>query len=160
MAAKRPAKKPAEASPLDVRGPFVPEGPIEWAVLAELDPATLTSVAFRVLNRHRVRSMWDLDAPRSWDVVPGKKRHAALIQTAPGSMLGETYLAEAISREVPTAVYALGFAGCDDPDHGLPSVALYVGGAVAPKRTGASSGDPFDVAEALGCTRRGSFRGT
>lgn len=161
MAAKKPAKKAVETAPLDVRGPFVPEGPIAWAVLAELDPATMIAVAFRFMNRHRIRSMWDLDAPRSWDVVPGKKRHSALIETAPGSTLGETYLAEAISRVVSTPVYAIGFAGYDDPDHGLPSVALYVGGEVTPAmaRPRASSDDPFDVAEALGCTLRGSFRG-
>lgn len=164
MAAKQ---KPVPAW-LDVRGPFRREGRIEWAILAELDPATLTSAAFRIRHEHQARSMWDLDEPRSWDVVVGQAKHSALIETAPGSSSTEVGIAEALSKELPTPVYTVAFVGYDDPDHGLPAIERYLGGKRAliwmaeddgslptvPGPPGVPRDDPFDFAEALGCALR------
>lgn len=170
MAAKK--KSTAEKPLLDVSGPFESEGPLEWAILAQLPPAALTSFAFRFMDRHVVRSMWDLAEARSWCVVPGTKEHCALIQTSPGSSSSEIDLARALSKDSKTPVYALGFAGYDDPDHGLPSITRYDGGksgliwmagsdeddaptVAGPK--GIPCDDPFEFAAAHGCQLRSYF---
>lgn len=164
------AKKTADPKPLDVRGPFAKEGPLEWAILAEIAPAELTVCAFRLMNRHVVRSMWDLDEPRSWCVVPGTKKHHALVETAPGSSSTEIEIARALSKDAPRPVYALGFVGYDDPDHGLPFITRYDRGksgliwmadsgdlTTVPGPRSVPCDDPFAFAEALGCVLRPYF---
>jgi hypothetical protein len=164
-------KKSRGAKPtLDVSGPFESSGPLEWAILAQLPTPEMTSLAFRFMNRHVVRSMWDLEDERSWCVVAGTKKHCALIETAPGSTSTEIDLARALSKDLQTPVYALCFAGYDDPDHGLPSITRYDAGAsgliwmadandvptvAGPK--GIPSLDPFEFAAGLGCQLRPYF---
>lgn len=160
------------ASAIQVTGPFESEGPLEWAILAELPAPELTALAFRFMHRHVVRSMWDPDEPRSWCVVSGTKKHSALIETAPGSSSSEADLATALSKDMKAPVYALGFAGYDDPDHGVPSIMRYDAGKsgliwmadtdedevpmVAGPR-GVPCKDPFELAAALGCELRPYF---
>lgn len=167
MAAKK--KSTTAKLAVDVSGPFESEGPLEWAILAQRASAELTSFAFRFMNRHRVRSMWDLAAPRSWCVVPGTKKHCALIQTSPGSSSTEIDLARALSEDSKTPIYALAFAGYDDPDHGLPSITRYDAGksgliwmadsdaATVAGPKGIPCDDPFEFAAAHGCQLRPYF---
>jgi hypothetical protein len=116
--------------------------------------------------------MWDLELEeqRSWRVVPGTKKHCALIETAPGSSSTEIDLARALSKDLQTPVYALCFAGYDDPDHGLSSITRYDAGTsgliwmadandgptvAGPK--GIPCDDPFELAAAFGCHLRPYF---
>lgn len=154
-----------------VSGSFEPEGPLEWAILTPIPPVDFEARAFRFRNRHIVRSMWDLDAPRSWCVVQGTKKHSALIETMPGSACTEIDLARELSKEWKTTVFALGFAGYADPDHGLPYITRYDEGESgliwmassddehpAPQFVAGPKGipheDPFRFADALGCKLR------
>jgi hypothetical protein len=125
------------------------------------------------MNRHVTRSMWDLEGGRTWHVAPGTKKHSALIETAPGSSATEVDIARALSKDSSTPVYALGFTGYDDPDHGLPFITRYDAGkssliwmpsddeddelptVAGPK--GIPCDDPFEFAEALGCKLRRYF---
>jgi hypothetical protein len=164
-------KKPAPE--IEVRGPFVSEGPIEWAMLAPAALADLEKTVFGFRHRRVVRSMWDLDAPRSWCVRPGTKQHRALIETAPGSTGSGTDLAKELSRACDAAVYLVELVGYDDPDRGLPSITRFDRGkqglvwmapyddddaGLAPKTVAGPRGvpcdDPFDFAAALGCDLR------
>ena len=150
---------------------FEAQGRIEWAILAPASVETLREI----MSRHA----WDIDEDvQSWCIVKGKKKHSAVIETAPGSSGVEIGLAEAISKKLGTTVYALGFAGYDDPDHGLPSITRYEPGkkgaliwmapydgddAPPPPKTvagpkGVPCDDPFDFADALGCKLRSYFR--
>jgi hypothetical protein len=173
---QRPSKSKRAASKSTVavdRVPFVKEGRIEWAVLAESAAADLEAFAADFFEIEP-----DFDAHRSWGVVDGKKTHSALIETAPGSAAGERDIAKALAKKLGTTVYALAFSGYDDPDHGPPYIDRYARGAhgtiwMAPcydddggrleiRRPvkgppGIPSDDPFDFAAALGCDLRRYF---
>lgn len=156
---------------IKVTGPFEQEGPLEWAVLASMPSEQLEERAFRFKNRHVIRSMWDLDAARTWRVVKGTKKFHALIETASGSFAPQEDFTRQLSRECKTSVYVLGFAGYADPDRGLSFIRQYDSGesgliwmgsshdggpsskTVAGPR-GVPNRDPFEFAEALGCKLR------
>lgn len=104
-------------------------------------------------------------------VVAGTKKHAAVIETAPGSSGTEDELAAALSKRLRATVYALGFAGWNDPDHGLPHITRYDDGKsglvwmaesdddlgdpeTVPGPPGLPCDDPFELADALGCPLR------
>ena len=127
---------------------------MEWAILAQIPPLELESRAFRSKNRHIVRSMWDPEAPRSWCVVRGTKTYSALIETMPGSTSTEIDLARELSKEWQTTVFALGFAGYDDPDRGVPYIARYEGGTSVSEPERPLREDPFRFAAKLGCKLR------
>jgi len=131
---------------------FESEGRIEWAILAPAPVKKLEEIVAK-LRAPYFSAGDDEDEPRSWCVVKGKKKHAAVIETAPGSSGTEIDLAKALSKQLGAIVHALGFAGYDDPDHGIPHVTRYEGG----KAVHTSEDDPFDFADEHGCALRSYF---
>ncbi len=160
---------------LRARGAFEAQGNVVWAVLAPISAAALEDHAMRA---------WRLDddedgepEPRSWCVVAGKKTHAVLIETEPGSDSGDGDIAKPLSKQLDKPVYSVGFSGYDDPDHGLPYIQRYDAGKsgviwmaptyddedLPPLKTvagpkGVPCTDPFDFAKALGCDLRKFWR--
>jgi len=155
---------------------FRAEGRIEWAILAATSAKRLEALVTELEANPFALDDDDKD-PQSWTIVPGKKKYAAMIETAPGSTGTERDLAAALSKKLRSTVYTVGFAGYDDPDHGLPYIERYDDGKTAliwmapsddddglgePKTVAGPEGvpcdDPFDFAEALGCSLRTYFR--
>jgi hypothetical protein len=143
---------------------------LEWALLVPVDAAKLEARVARFFDEDPA----ELDR-RSWLVRAGTGKHAAVIETEPGSSSTEAELAKVLSKELAVTVWALGFVGYDDPDAGLPYVDRYDGGRRrhvwmapyddgeggefeeperAPGPEGVDADDPFALAAALGCELR------
>jgi hypothetical protein len=148
---------------------FEPAGQIEWAILAPANAEALREIVVELWSKQLGFDI-DEDEPQSWCVVPGTKKHSAVIETEPGSSSTEVDLAAALSKRFRATVYAIGFSGYDDPDRGLPHMSRFDDGKegliwmaksyddelgepeTVPWPVGIPEGsDPFEFAKALGC---------
>lgn len=173
----KPKAKATKAPPKAAIDPrFRKEGRIEWAVLVPVAAAKLEAMVAKLNAKPHYLDDDEEDLePRSWCVLAGSRQHSALIETEPGSTSTETELARDLSKQLGKTIYALGFAGYDDPDHGLPYIQRYDDGTagliwmaptyddefpepetVAGPR-GVPAKDPFEFASALGCELRAFY---
>lgn len=143
---------------------------LEWAILVPVD-----AVRLELLVRSLDVGVYVLDPEdeedgelHTWHVVAGSGEYAAVIETAPGSSGAEIELATELARAVGATVYAVGFVGYDDPDHGIPSIVGCDGETqrliwmaetfddelpdveLSPGPAGVPADDPFGFTEALG----------
>lgn len=146
---------------------------LQWALLVPLDAATLR----RHVERYATHALgWNLDEddPSLWSIMPGTGQYSAVLETEPGSSGTEVELAKWLA-DLGLVVYAVGFSGYDDPDHGLPYIECYGGKepglvwsmpdvdfegdpnlATVPGPDGVPCDDPFAFTLALGCDLRSS----
>ena len=146
-----------------------PRHRLEWAILVPVAADRLEALVHSIDGPPYDD---EDDDERTWGVIAGTGSHAAVIETAPGSSGTESDLAAELARETGAAVYAVGFCGYDDPDHGLPFIESYAGNErqliwmaelfddelpapdTVPGPDGIPCDDPFEFTAALGCDLR------
>ena len=87
-----------------------------WVVVAPMPAEALAKV---------VRRITDAEPP---EIVGGTGGRSAVIETELSARGWDAELATALSKVCDGPVYALGFAGWDDPDDGIPYVTRYDAG--------------------------------